>query len=379
MEKGQGDFAAIAEVAPIILKKVADTATLENAILNIGEKLTLTPSHPENTILKGIVWSSSDENIVKVNQNGAITGVTVGTAKIKITNAAGLTAESTVTVKTTEVPSEVDKTFLGTVINYAETVKEEGALNGVVPAVVNEFEAALEEAKLIFANSNATESEVNEASKRLINAIHMLEFKKGDKAQLIKLVGIINALDGSKYKPSTWSALQSELEKANKVIEDENAMESEVKDSYNKLIKAYLDLRLIPDKSKLEELINKAEAIDTTKYTEESVDNLNKYLANVKSVLDNKEASQEEVDKAAEDLELAIADLKEIAKADDNDKNNNNSTGGNTNNSITDNSGKGNSNSNLPSTGGTSPIAVGLFATLITLLGFVMSRKRKNA
>ena len=33
--------------------------------------------------------------------------------------------------------------------------------------------------------------------------------------------------------------------------------------------------------------------------------------------LDNEEASQEEVDKASNDLELAIANLEEIAKADD--------------------------------------------------------------
>ena len=58
VEKGRGNFAAIAEVAPIILHKVADTASLEDVTMNIGGKVTLTPKHPENTVLKGIVWSS---------------------------------------------------------------------------------------------------------------------------------------------------------------------------------------------------------------------------------------------------------------------------------------------------------------------------------
>ena len=50
----------------------------------------------------------------------------------------------------------------------------------------------------------------------------MLEFKEGDKAELKKLVKIINALNENKYTPSTWAKLKVELEKANKVIADEN-------------------------------------------------------------------------------------------------------------------------------------------------------------
>ncbi|MDU3351112.1 MAG: glycoside hydrolase family 101 beta sandwich domain-containing protein, partial [Clostridium sp.] len=87
VEKGQGNFAAISEVAPIILHKVADTVSLEDVTMNIGGKVTLIPKHAENTVLKGIVWSSSDEKIVKVNQNGLLTAVNSGTAKVKITNA----------------------------------------------------------------------------------------------------------------------------------------------------------------------------------------------------------------------------------------------------------------------------------------------------
>ena len=395
VEKGRGNFAAIAEVAPIRLQKVADTATLENATLKVGEKITLTPQSPENTILKGIVWSSSDENIVKVNQSGVVTGVNSGIAKIKITNSAGLTAESTITVEKTEVTPEEDKTLLEESINYAEDVKSKGALTNVVPAVAKEFEEALENAKAVLADKNATRSQIDEASKKLVNAIHMLEFKKGDKAQLEKLVKIIKATDGSQYSTSTWSVLQSELEKANKVIADENAMEAEVKESYNKLVKAYLDLRLIPNKSKLEGLINKAGAIDVSLYTKESVDNFNVNLAKARTILAKEEASQEEIDEASGDLEVAMANLKEIAQADTNNNNNNNAgdssnnsnnsianntgnSSNSSNNSTTDNAGKGNPNGKLPSTGGTSSVAVGLFATLTALAGAVMNRRKKN-
>lgn len=48
------------------------------------------------------VWSSSDSNVVKVDQSGLITGINVGSAVIKVTNELGQSAECTVTV--TSIP-----------------------------------------------------------------------------------------------------------------------------------------------------------------------------------------------------------------------------------------------------------------------------------
>lgn len=265
---------------------------------------------------------------------------------------------------------EADKTVLEMVIDYAEDVKSKGALKDVDPAVGKEFEEALENAKAVLADKSATEVQVDEASKRLVSVINMLEFKKGDKEQLEKLVTIIKALNESRYIPSTWSKLQVELEKANKVILDENAMEAEVKDAYNKLIKAYLDLRILPDKSKLEELINKAELIDTSKYTKESVDELNKKIKEAIKVLDNKEATQQEVDEALKGLELALGSL-ELAQG------NNNNNSGNTDNDNTNNdSSDNNVNDNLPATGDSSTFALVVSAALLLGSGFVLKKRK---
>lgn len=262
---------------------------------------------------------------------------------------------------------KVDKTGLGKVVEYAEDAKLNGALEEVVPAVINEFEAALKEAKDVLADDNATEAQVDEATKRLVNVIHMLEFKKGDKAELKKLVQIINALDQSKYTPATWTSLQATFEEANNVIANENAMEEEVNEAYEKLVKAYLDLRLIADKAKLQELINKSENIDISKYTKESVNKFNLSLANGKSVLAKEEVTQEEVDKAVKELTLALAGL-EVKQEN---------SGNNNNDDNNDTSGEKGSNNNLPSTGGSSPMALGLFATLMSIAG-VVTIKRKN-
>ena len=364
-----------------------------------------------------------------------------------------------------EKPLEVDKTLLGIFIDYAEDKKSEGALESLIPVVVKEFEEALKEAKEVFDNKNATEVQVELASKRLIDAIHMLEFKKGDKTELKKLVGMVNVLEADKYTTSTWAKLQAELIEANKVIADENAIEeevtkayenlsnafaslelsadnykleklvgelknkdlskytqgtvskfnaelanakailenkdatqSEIDEAYNKLIKAYLDLRLVPDKSKIEELLNKAQAIDTSKYTKKSIEKLNLELAKARAIFNNDEATQKQVDEAEKSLELALANL-ELAQGDtgnngNNDKENNDKENNNDNTSSNSNDkeiaegtsinnstnisniGKGSYNSKLPSTGGTSSVAVGAIALLITGVGAVLRRKK---
>lgn len=52
--------------------------------------------------MTGIVWSSSDKEVVKVNQNGVVTGLKAGTATITIKNAIGKLASCTVTVTKTK-------------------------------------------------------------------------------------------------------------------------------------------------------------------------------------------------------------------------------------------------------------------------------------
>ena len=112
VEEGQGGFAAISEVVPFTVQKVADAVTLdaENVTLKVGETVTLTPSAtPEGAMLKGLVWSSSDEEIATVDENGVVTALKEGTATIKVSNVAGLEATCKVTVKGKAEQPDVDQ------------------------------------------------------------------------------------------------------------------------------------------------------------------------------------------------------------------------------------------------------------------------------
>ncbi|MFQ8706766.1 MAG: exo-alpha-sialidase, partial [Thomasclavelia sp.] len=79
--------------------------------------------------------------------------------------------------------NETDKTYLLIAIDTAKAVTKE-QLDKVVPAVVDEFKAALENAEIVYADEKATQEEINSATNRLINVMQMLEFYKGNKTAL---------------------------------------------------------------------------------------------------------------------------------------------------------------------------------------------------
>ena len=95
-------------------------------------------------------------------------------------------------------------------------------------------------------------------------------------------------------------------------MKDTNATQEQVDNAYNQLVKAYLDLRLIPDKSLLEDLINQAEGLNVANYTKASFDGLTKALNEAKVVYENPNATQKEVDNAKAILEKAIAGLQTV-------------------------------------------------------------------
>ena len=87
----------------------------------------------------------------------------------------------------------------------------------------------------------------------------------------------------------------------------------------------------IADTTALETAISEAEAIETDKYTDESVSAFTEALENAKALLDNMNATQEEVDnavKAIEDAKNALAD-KSGEPSTDNSSNPSNSSGNN--------------------------------------------------
>ena len=200
---------------------------------------------------------------------------------------------------------EANKTALSIAIEMAENA----SLENVVPAVVEEFNVALENAQIVYDKDNATQEEVDDAFTRLASVMHMLEFFKGDKAALQKMMDQIANLTASEYIESTWNALQAVLPGANEVLDNVNAMQEEVDEVYTELVKAFVNLRLKPNKDLLIDLINKANGLNRANYTSASLKLVEDVMAKASEVLNNPEATKEEVEAAVAELTKALAGL----------------------------------------------------------------------
>ena len=197
-----------------------------------------------------------------------------------------------------------NKTALIEVIEEANSKQEEDYTADSWKAL----QEALQEANKVLADENAMQKEVDEATNKLQEALDNL-VTAVDKSLLQAFVEYVSGLDSSKYTEATWKTFETELTEANAVLKDANATQEQVDNAYNQLVKAYLDLRLIPDKSLLEELINQAEGLNVANYTKASFDGLTKALNEAKVVYENPNATQKEVDNAKATLEKAINNL----------------------------------------------------------------------
>ena len=119
-------------------------------------------------------------------------------------------------------------------------------------------------------------------------------------------------LDEAGYTPSSWSVLQEAMDAAQEVLADEEPLQADVEEAYDALYDALTNLDLVADTSKLQAVVNQAESIDLADYLEDGQDAFLEALDAAKDVLENLDATQAEVDEAAETLNRAMAALRKI-------------------------------------------------------------------
>lgn len=149
-EESEKDYEVIGST--IVTVEVAPkTLSLTDSSIYVGNstQLNVAVDPEEVSVGKEFTWSSSDEKIATVDENGKVKGIAVGSATITVTNELGQSAESTVTVKAVPVVvkpvvkeevkaesnSESDKT---TVSSDKEPAKAP-ASSGVTSGATNQY------------------------------------------------------------------------------------------------------------------------------------------------------------------------------------------------------------------------------------------------
>lgn len=174
------------------------------------------------------------------------------------------------------------------------------------------FAEALKVAEEVLANENALQEDIDVAHAALQEAMNALEKKpQADKTKLEKLVNDAKKYEEKleEYIPETAEGFMAALAGARDVLADAGATQEEVDSAYHVLRNAIFNLREIPSKDKLEELLNKVENMDLSSYTEETVAVVKSAYEAAAAVMANENANQEEIDGAVKRLERAVASL----------------------------------------------------------------------
>lgn len=209
-----------------------------------------------------------------------------------------------------------DRSILKMIIEIADGHVQNGDLEQVIPIVKEQFESALKEANNVYKNPNASQNEIDDAWENMMDAIQGLGFTKGDKTELIILVGKSAILDLGQYEDGQEKdTFIKALKAAREVLDDPNAIQDEIEKAYAELEAAKDGLVAIPekaDKRELEKVVLKAEAYDLSKYVDGTEkDTFTATLAAAADMLrNNDDATQTEVEKATADLLAAMAKLR---------------------------------------------------------------------
>lgn len=177
------------------------------------------------------------------------------------------------------------------------------------------FTDALAAAKATAEKSDVTAEEIDSAMDDLRAAYNGLEVPAGtvDTGKLKALVEQCSKLtEQGNYTYDSWNKFMLALEAAKEVLEKTDATQEEVDQAYEALQTAYDGLAEYTgpvDNSKLQDLVNQYSKLEQGDYTDESWAAFQEALKEAERVLNDPNATQEEIDRVCAALEKAYEDL----------------------------------------------------------------------
>ncbi|OUP49397.1 LamG-like jellyroll fold domain-containing protein [Lachnoclostridium sp. An181] len=210
-----------------------------------------------------------------------------------------------------------DKTDLEKVIAFAESLDMNDYEDD---EKMDAFLEALDEARAVRDDENAMQKEIDNAWMALLKATAELNRKLADMTDLNKVIEWTSALDLDKYLEEGQEEFKAALEAAKEVAGDILSTQREVDSAWKTLMDAASALRLKPDKSALDELLQTAESYMAKEgeYEAAAFAAFRTAYADAAAVFENEQATADEVRTAQKNLGDAITNLDDsIAKTDE--------------------------------------------------------------
>lgn len=387
-----------------ITAKTADIQTQFTITATAGNGGTIAPTGATK-VYKG----TSKAFTITPNEGYHVDSLTVdGTAVNVVTEYtfSDVTANHTIAVTFAKDAVTVAKENLLAVINTANGKLAQ--TDAYTPASLEALQNAVDEAQTVYNKADATQTEVDNAKANVEAKIAALK-EKADKSALRLAV---KAAEGEaaltdKYTEESIAALQTAINAANAVLADDNATQADVDaqvEAVNAAKAALVEKKAPVVIEELEKVVADATEVvgATDKYTAASLAALQSAIDAANAVLQNPDATQDEIDAAVQSVKEAKAALKakddnkkdDSNKGDDkkDDNNGSNNNGGNNNgntnagsknngssNNGTANGGNGTSNAaKAAKTGDTSNVAGMAMLCLAAGLVVVMAKRRRT-
>ena len=312
-----------------IKAKIADIQTQFTITATAGEGGKIAPE-ATTTVYKG----TSKVFTITPDKGYHIESITVDGENVE-TIATEYAFEDIVANHTIEVTFAKDeltiaKENLSATINTAN--KKLAETEQYTPSSLKDLEDAVKAAQAIYDDPNADQDKVDKAKANVEAKLAALKAKaKKDALNLAIIAAEGDAALVDKYTEESIEKLQKEIKAAKEVLADENASQEEV-DAAEKAVQAAQKALVEKETPKPEAPVKKDElkaAVedatkvvgDTEQYTEESLAALQSAIDAANAVLQNPDATQDEIDAAVQ----SVKEAKEALKAkDDNKKDDNN-------------------------------------------------------
>lgn len=387
-----------------ITAKTADIQTQFTITATAGEGGKIAPTGATK-VYKG----TSKAFTITPNAGYHVDSLTVdGTAVNVVTEYtfSDVTANHTIAVTFAKDAVTVAKENLLAAINTAN--EKLAQTDAYTPASLEALQNAVDEAQTVYNKADATQTEVDNAKANVEAKIAALK-EKADKSALRLAV---TAAEGEaaltdKYTEESIAALQTAINAANAVLADDNATQADVDaqvEAVNAAKAALVEKKAPVVIEELEKVVADATEVvgATDKYTAASLAALQSAIDAANAVLQNPDATQDEIDAAVQSVKEAKEALKakddnkkdDSNKGDDkkDDNNGSNNNGGNNNgntnagsknngssNNGTANGGNGTSNAvKAAKTGDTANVAGMAMLCLAAGLVAVMARRKRT-